>query len=1550
MSGGTGYVNRVDFFLNGEPVSIENPSPDFLLIDFLRSADIGLAGPKKACGQGGCGSCTVILSSWKDGREEHRAINACLRPVCLLGGLVVTTVEGTGTSGVMPARYPMHAPTSGFAPLDWTPPPAVRQAATRSRMVRIASGTTMLAGLSSTADALDASSADLHGAGNLPGINPVAQRLAANNGSQCGYCTVGFVMNMSEFIVNNPHPTKQQIENIFDGNICRCTGYRPILTGMKTFASDYNCEDEKDRMKCLLERGQAEQSPAASVTIPFPEAARSVPRPVTIGGRHSAGKQWYTATSWSEARGYAFECQAQAIPYQFVHGNTSFGIYKDEYLASRAYIDIRRVPELNRPHSVDAEWLTVGAGITFGDLIGLLDSVMAQYGQSAVSPAAALHYMARRTAGRIVRNAATLGGNTMLVMKHVFERNQTSPGYGGEPFPSDTLTALAAIGAEITFVVLRPSPTEPPPGTTTYVMSAQQAIAFFQDLGGKTGEGALIVSYRIPLEKRNQIVLSQKIALREVNAHAIINMTSNTVWATAGGEPSDSYIQSASLVFGGISDAPWPASHTETFLNGLGRPLTAEDLAESLTILGREVRHELGKWTSYRAKLPDEGFSDDYRVALSLSLFYKALINALVHRGVPVDPAVASAGAIPWGHWGVSSGRQSYATPPVDRHPVGLPYIKNTAIYQALGEIHYTHELAIPPRTMHGAFVQSLRALADFYLCLPDSPDTEITRDRLKAHLAAMFPDQFADLLTCDSVPPHGLNFQGKALDQPLFANRSVHYPGQTIAMVTAHDEQAANDIAEYASRYCIGYRTITWDGSWPATWNEPVLSIEDAIARNSIFPDAPSTANYVTHIWRITRPESRFDWIDSNREPLDRSIEVSDLSGVPDPAFANCIRLANSQRNGGQVHFYMETQACLVVPQDEGRFIVHPSSQSPMEMHQTAAMAIGVPYNRLDVRVAPLGGGFGGKTEQARFVTGPAVVAAYRLNRPVRVVLPRDVDTRMVGKRHAFFGQCQIAVDRMTHQIKGFWTQMWGDGGAYYDCSFIVSNCIQLRADNVYNVPNYQSQIDVCRTNSAPSTAMRAFGDLQGKNIIENAIDDAAVALGIPPDQLREANFYNPGDTTPFGQVLDGCYIRQVWNWLKSTCAFEDKSRAVEQFNRDNTWRKRGIAMIPVKYGSGYNLLQLEQAAGIAVVNQADGTVTIHQSGVEMGQGLITQVLQVAAYVLNIPMEMIHVESPKTSITPNPTSSGASTGTQYNCEVAKTICEDLANRLRDFGQQLREDKGQQWCQDNGVNYWDYQENGWAQEVFAHGQTALIWQNLIHYAYVARLNLISSFTVQVTGGEESVPWKTFKPLDQQPRIPGIDVDESAQPGGTVDCFVGFTYSAACSVVEVDILTGETKIISSDIAYDMGWSMNPAIDIGQVEGAFVQGIGYLISEDLVFEPDGDEKGRLNTVNTWRYKVPAHVSIPLEMNVHLFPRNDPSVSGIPTTDEHGIYSSKEVGEPPMVLANSVFFAIKAAIRASRVERKLTPLFFLDAPATVQEVRRACEVGSDALVLPA
>jgi xanthine dehydrogenase/oxidase len=438
----------------------------------------------------------------------------------------------------------------------------------------------------------------------------------------------------------------------------------------------------------------------------------------------------------------------------------------------------------------------------------------------------------------------------------------------------------------------------------------------------------------------------------------------------------------------------------------------------------------------------------------------------------------------------------------------------------------------------------------------------------------------------------------------------------------------------------------------------------------------------------------------------------------------------------------------------------------------------------------------------------------------------------------------------------------------------------------------------------------------------------------------------------TPYGQTLTACYMKEVWNYLKIKCRFDMERTAVDAFNSRNKWRKQGIALIPVKYGSGYNFEQLKQSSAIVVVNQADGSVVIHQGGVDMGQGLLTQVRQVAAYVLGIPMALIHVESPQTDTTPNTSSSGASTGTPYSAEAVKRTCEQLRQRLLEFGHELLRDNGDEWCKDNGIDFWNYGAQGWAAEVTKpFGRPTFIWQNLVQLAYVNRLSLTTAFNIDIEPGDFDMPVLTFKQPDDQPSIPGINRDESVTTVADVQKqFVGFTYSAACAVVEVDILTGETKILRTDIVYDMGWSLNPALDIGQIEGAFVQGIGFILTENLVSQPRDKSKhaspledidaGRLNTVNTWRYKIPAHVTIPQVFNVSLFPRDFPSVQDIPP-DDQGIFSAKEVGEPPLILANAVFFAIKDAVRASRKERGLLGLFNMRAPATPQEVANALAV---------
>ncbi|MEK6288185.1 MAG: 2Fe-2S iron-sulfur cluster-binding protein [Acidobacteriota bacterium] len=343
--------NKVSFYLNGKLVSIENPSPDLLLIDYLRSPDVALSGPKKPCGEGGCGGCTVILSRWdeKQNKAEHRAINSCLRPVCALGGLVITTVEGTGAVRKPDAQFLQHTLTASrsAAPIGEQHSPVfieASEAAGEKRKSVLKAITAKLKGKDVTAPLkLVDHVAACPSEHSHDGMNPVAHQLALYNGSQCGYCSVGFVMNMSEFIFTHPKATKKEIEDAFDGNLCRCTGYRAILTGMKTFASDWQESDVTDQIKCLEDHVSEAQLPG-TVEIPFPIAARGPAEPVST---NAGPQQWRTPTSLTALAEILHNERNQKI--RLVHGNTSYGVYKPEYLDTTLFVDIRLIPELNFP-------------------------------------------------------------------------------------------------------------------------------------------------------------------------------------------------------------------------------------------------------------------------------------------------------------------------------------------------------------------------------------------------------------------------------------------------------------------------------------------------------------------------------------------------------------------------------------------------------------------------------------------------------------------------------------------------------------------------------------------------------------------------------------------------------------------------------------------------------------------------------------------------------------------------------------------------------------------------------------------------------------------------------------------------------------------------------------------------------------------------------------------------------------------------------------------------------------------------------------------------
>ncbi len=1506
------------FFLNGKRIEIDDPPVQLLLVDYLRSPEIGLNGCKKSCGQGGCGACTVILSKWDARKEkiEHRAINSCLRPVCSLAGMHVTTIEGTGTLQRPRLLYPSHSTTSSrtAAPSateaaitvsSFPPPPKANGKESWSEH-----------GVVSHPMHKVLFDADAVGSSVQGGINPIALRLAANNGTQCGYCSTGFVMNMSEFLLNRPSASKQAIEAGLDGNLCRCTGYRPILTAMKTFAADWSEDDESGRMQCKENFVLAAQE-NAGLALPFPEEAKIATAPLQVNGN---GQRWLTPATISDIIESLAPEQGKRV--HFVHGNTGYGIYPEDYRNAGLLIDVRSISDLSLSPRIENGIFRVGAGVSYGDLLAWLDDFL----PAAVAPQgerlAAIHYMAARTAGRIVRNTASLGGNTMLVLKHLGADT-------GEPFLSDLFTALYALEARVRYIEITDQSIAQPHaraiGDLVEQVMADPAMA----------HRILLLAYEIDCGGETEFVLSQKVARREVNAHSIVNATTRIQVSNAH------EVERVILTFGGIAPCPWRARKTEAAMTG--NRLALNDLPGLMRILVQEIREHRAHWAGRRKELPWSGISEEFRGQLACAFVYKAVVSALQKSRADLPRSVESRE----GGWGVSSGRQTFVRSPAIQ-PVGDPYIKKEALHQTAGQTIYTHDLPFPQRTLHAAVVQSRRALACYKFTVPEKGEKGPWPDPapVQKYLAAKFPG-FVRLITDRDVPPEGNNRQGIGGDQPLFAEGRVLYFGQCIALVLARTESEAGQIADFVSRDCIEYGPI----DWPEAWQAPVLGIHDAIARQSIFPDLPTTAPWYSHVWQITRPGSSFDWVPSEKQVVNsapqRDRKRTGRWGVVVPG---------SQTVGSQIHFYMETQACIVEPGDEWHLVVRCSTQSPMEIHQTIARALGVEYHRIDVQVPAVGGGFGGKTEQTRFVAGVAAVAAHASGCPVRLVLSRDEDTALIGKRHAFHGEYQIAVDSGETEpeqkgiIRGLDLKMWADGGAYYDCSFIVTDAAQLRVDNAYRIQNFRSQIDVCRTNTAPNTACRGFGAIQSIMILESAMDDVACRLQMTPEQLRELNLYERGDSTPFGQALTHCYIREVWHFLKSTCDYESKKAAGAEFNAAHKWRKRGLSMIPVKYGSGFNLAMLEQASAFVSINHGDGSVTIHQGGVEMGQGLKTQVQQIAAQVLNIPMELIYVDNPKTSITPNPTTTGASTGTTYSGQAVKQSCIELRARLMEFGYEMLRQHGPDWCHGQGIDFWSYGESGWSvRPAKSKGVgppsdstlAKLIWQNLVELAYANRVNLLACCTTKMEGGTVPVPCVTYKQIKDQPEIPGTEhLSGSHRVTGTVDSFVGFTYSAACSVVEVDVLTGEVKILSSDIVYDKGWSLNPAIDIGQVEGAFVQGIGYLLTEELVFEPNGPEQGRLNTLNTWQYKPPAASSIPLAFNVHLFPRDSVDIP----KEQSDFLNSKEVGEPPLVLAATVFFAVKAAIRASRVERGLSGMFRLDAPATIQEVRRACEISND------
>ncbi|KAF2141261.1 uncharacterized protein K452DRAFT_318915 [Aplosporella prunicola CBS 121167] len=1229
----------------------------------------------------------------------------------------------------------------------------------------------------------------VEGIGNVNRPHPTQERIAKMNGSQCGFCTPGIVMSLYALLRNDPDPSEHDVEEAFDGNLCRCTGYRPILDAAQSFSAKGGCgkatanggggccmektngtngtngccksqsdgvDGDAQPIKRFTPPGFIEYKPDTELIFP-PQLRKHEFKPLAFGNKR---KRWFRPATLQQL----LEIKNAYPSAKIIGGSTETQIeVKFKGMQYTASVFVGDIPEL-RQYSFKDDHLEIGGNVVLTDLEKIAKEAIKHYGDAKGQPFAAILKQIRYFAGRQIRNVGTPAGNLATA----------SPISDLNPVFVASNATLVAKSLDKTIEI-----------PMAEFFKGYRLTALPPD--------AVIASLRIPISKeRGEYMRAYKQAKRKDDDIAIVN-------AALRVSLSDAYtVDNVNLVYGGMAPITIAAKKANEYLVGKKwtDPSTLEGAFSAL-----EEDFDL------RFGVP--GGMATYRKSLALGFFYKFYHEVLAE--LQAKEAEIDKEAIGEIERQISHGKKDHSVADsYSQKILGKERPHVAALKQTTGEAQYTDDIPVQRNELYGCMVLSTKAHAKLLGVNPS---------------AALDLPGVVDWVDHTDLPSPEANWWGApCCDEVFFAVDEVFTAGQPIGMILAdsakHAEQAARAVK-------VEYEEL------PA-----IFTIEEAIEKGS----------YFDHYRFIKKGDT------------DKAFKDADF------VFSGIARM------GGQEHFYLETMACVAVPKPEdGEMEVFSSTQNPSETQTYVAQVTGVAANKVVTRVKRMGGGFGGKETRSIQLAGIVAAAAKKAKRPVRCMLNRDEDIITSGQRHPFLGRWKIAVNK-DYKIQALDADVFNNGGWSQDLSGAVVDRACSHIDGVYLIPNVHVRGRVCKTNTVSNTAFRGFGGPQGMFIAETYMEEVADHLGISVDKFRQINMYKAGDITHFNQELKDFYVPLMYEQVQEESEYARRRQEIEEFNKTHKWNKRGISLIPTKFGISFTALFLNQAGALVHIYH-DGTVLLAHGGTEMGQGLHTKMTMIAAEALKIPQEDVHISETATNTVANTSSTAASASSDLNGYAVWNACSQLNERLQPYREKL-------------------------------GPEATMKQ-LAHAAYFDRVNLSAN-------GFYKTP----------------DIGYVWGPN-TGQMYFYFTQGVTAAEVEIDTLTGDWTCRRADIKMDVGRSINPAIDYGQIEGAFMQGQGLFTTEEMLWHRGS---GQIFTRGPGAYKIPGFRDIPQEFNVSLL--KDVNWENLRT-----IQRSRGVGEPPLFMGSAVFFAIRDALKAARKEFGEETVLELQSPATVERIRVSC-----------